>query len=127
LLPPLFADVKISTLARKVCHVSGPVYVGEPNSCVRSGWSRCPSCPVCGTAGQFSAMNSCHAKAAACDRLGDPGRSVGTWYETVMVGAGGSAGAGSAAPTRGTAAARIAADETTPRVSFHIVFMVVSF
>src|ERR1044072_8299003 len=54
---------KISTLCRKVCQTSGPDVL--PNGTLGSGWSRVLTWPVCGTAGQLSAMNSCHAKTPA--------------------------------------------------------------
>ena len=69
---------KISTLCRKVCQTSGRVEL--PKGTVGSGWSRVLTWPVWATAGQLSAMNSCHAKTLASCKLADaapPGISVG--------------------------------------------------
>ena len=57
---------KISTLLRKVSQTVGPVHDGSPKWHEADGVSRWPSFPDCFVAGQLRAMNSCHAKAAAC-------------------------------------------------------------
>src|SRR2546427_4006211 len=64
---------KISTLPRNVSHTSGrSSQFGSLNLEVLSVTSRCltnalfTTPPVCLTAAQFKAMNSCHANAAAC-------------------------------------------------------------
>src|SRR5262249_54706869 len=88
---------KISFFARYVCQTSGPV-VGAPNFCAGSGVSRTPA-----FAGQFRAMNSCHANAAAvCNEAfgAPPGTSDGKLGLIVMAGGGSCAPSGGCRPQK---------------------------